>query len=161
MEELVKKVHAQWRAAIEQVGRECDSRSLHNLAEKYRRCDMFKGTENLEDIIRLLTSPQGAEFCLAHRFPNPATFRLFKPFNPERHGVFIDAGEITLKDPGKTVLVGRTTATVNCDTLTRHEVFLMHGAKAVINASGWAVVVVKSSSGCQVIRNISGNAIIL
>lgn len=161
MEELIKKVYKQWKAAIEQVGQECDDRSLHNLAAKYRNCDLFKGTEDLKSLTDLLTSPQGAEFCLERSFPDLEIFRLFKPFNPERYGVYTDAGEITLDNPGKAVLVGRTVATVNCDTLARHELFLLHGAKATINASGWAVVSVKDSAGCKVIKNVSGNAVIL
>ncbi|UWG05632.1 MAG: hypothetical protein [Bacteriophage sp.] len=161
MEDIIRQVYAQWRVAKEQARQECDSRSLPNMAEKYRMCDMFKGTEDLQSLIRLFTSPQGMEFCIKHRFPNIATFRLFKPFNPEKYGVYIDAGIITLRNPGKAVLIGRTSATINCDTLERHEIFLLHGAKAFINASGWAVVSVKGSTGCQQIRNVSGNAVIL
>ena len=155
MEDIIRQVYAQWRVAKEQARQECDSRSLPNMAEKYRMCDMFKGTEDLQSLIRLFTSPQGMEFCIKHRFPNIATF------NPEKYGVYIDAGIITLRNPGKAVLIGRTNATINCDTLERHEIFLLHGAKAFINASGWAVVSVKGSTGCQQIRNVSGNAVIL
>ena len=80
MEDIIRQVYAQWRVAKEQARQECDSRSLPNMAEKYRMCDMFKGTEDLQSLIRLFTSPQGMEFCIKHRFPNIATFRLFKPF---------------------------------------------------------------------------------
>ena len=138
MEDIIRQVYAQWRVAKEQARQECDSRSLPNMAEKYRMCDMFKGTEDLQ-----------------------ASFRLFKPFNPEKYGVYIDAGIITLRNPEKAVLIGHTSATINCDTLERHEIFLLHGAKAFINASGWAVVSVKGATGCQQIRNVSGNAVIL
>ncbi len=161
MKEIIRQVYAQWRIAKEQAQKECESRSLLNMAEKYRQCDMFKGTEDLKGIIQLLTSVQGMEFCLRYRFPNIATFRLFKPFNPEQYGVYIDAGTITLKNPKKVVLIGHTSATVDCDTLETHEVYLLHGARAVVNASGWAVVAVKGSTGCQQIRNISENAVIL
>ena len=161
MEDIIRQVYAQWRIAKEQARQECDSRSLENRAEKYRMWDMVKGKEDLKSLIRLFTSPQGMEFCIKHRFPNIATFRLFKPFNPEKYGVYIDAGTITLRNPEKAVLIGRTSATINCDTLERHEIFLLHGAKAFINASGWAVVSVKGSTGCQQIRNVSGNAVIL
>lgn len=89
MEDIIRQVYAQWRVAKEQARQECDSRSLPNMAEKYRMCDMFKGTEDLQSLIRLFTSPQGMEFCIKHRFPNIATFRLFKPFNPEKYGVYI------------------------------------------------------------------------
>lgn len=151
LEGIVRKLHAQWRAVTGQVGQECDDRA----------CKMFKGTENVEELAELLTSPQGEEFCLTHRFPNLATFRLFKPFSPERWGVYIDAGEITLIEPENVVLVGKTRAVLDCRTLTRHKVMLMHGATAVVNAAGWAVVAIKATTGCQVIRNVKDYAVIL
>lgn len=142
MEELIRQIFAQARL----IG----------------ACRLFKGTEKtLEDIVRLFCSTQGMEFCIKNNFPNLATFRQFKPFNPEKYGVYIDAGEIRLKNPKKAVLIGRTNAVVNCDSLERHEVFLLHGARSVINATGWSVVSVQGTKGCQHIRNISGNAIIL
>ena len=100
MEDIIRQVYAQWRVAKEQARQECDSRSLPNMAEKYRMCDMFKGTEDLQSLIRLFTSPQGMEFCIKHRFPNIATFRLFKPFNPEKYGVYIE-GYNHAEKPGK------------------------------------------------------------
>lgn len=137
-------------------------RQVYLQAKLTGACNRFKGTEKtLEDIVNLLCSPQGMEFCIEHHFPNMATFRLFKPFNPEQYGVYIDSGALTLRNPKKVVLVGRTNATIICDTLERHEVCLLHGAKANINASGWSVVSVSGSKGCQVIRNISGKAVIL
>lgn len=142
MEELIRQIYAQ--------------------ARLLGACQRFRGTEKtLDDIVRLFCSPQGMEFCIKNHFPNIATFRLFKPFNPEKYGIYIDAGIITLKNPKKAVLIGRTSATINCDTLERHEIFLLHNAKAVINASGWTVVAVQGSTGSQHIRNTSGNAVIL
>ena len=41
-------------------------------------CPLFKGTEDLQGIIRLFTTTQGLEFCMTHHFPNIATLRLFK-----------------------------------------------------------------------------------
>lgn len=67
MKEIIRQVYAQWRIAKEQAQKECESRSLLNMAEKYRQCDMFKGTEDLKGIIQLLTSVQGMEFCLRYR----------------------------------------------------------------------------------------------
>lgn len=161
IEELIRQVHAQWRLAKEQAARECDSRSLVNVAGLYRTCDLFKGTEDIGSLVALLTSPQGSEFCLRYRFPNLATFRLFKSYKPEQFGVYIDTGQIELHNPRRAVLVGRTSATISCDTLERHEITLFQGASATINASGWAVVSVQGVQGARVIKNVSGNAIIL
>lgn len=37
----------------------------------------------------------------AYNFPNIATFRRFKKYHPERYGVYIDSGEISLWRLGK------------------------------------------------------------
>lgn len=161
MEAIIKQLYAQWKITKEQARQECENRSLHNLAEKYRTCNMFKGTEDIHELIRLFTSTQGLEFCMRYHFPHVASLRLFKTHNLEKYGIYIDAGTITLNNPERTILIGRTIATINCDSLERHEVFLLHGAKAVINASKWAVVAVKAEQGCSFIKNISDNAIVL
>lgn len=161
MEELIRQIYAQWRVAKDMAAQECESRSLTNLAERFRRCDMFKGTEDIEGLVKLLTSPRGCEFCLRYRFPNLTTFRAFKPFNPERLGVYIDAGAVVLKNPERAVLVGRTMATVFCDRLLRTELFVFQGASLTVNASGWAVVSVQGVQNARVIKNVSDNAVIL
>lgn len=137
-------------------------KQIYAQARQLGCCDLFKGTENFEALVSLFRSPQGIEFCINNHFPNTATFRLFKPLRPERHGIYIDAGNITLTNPDKAILIGRTTATVNCDTNDRrHEVILLHGAKAVVNASRWAVCFTKIEGGCVCIKNTSENAVIL
>ena len=116
---------------------------------------------DIAGIARLFTSPQGVEFCLAANFPNLATFRLFKRFNPEQYSFYIDAGNITLKNPKTAVLIGKTTATIKCDTCENHTVITMHGASATVLASGWAVVRTEAGVSTNIIRRTSDNAIIL
>ena len=124
-------------------------------------CDKFKGSEDLQAIIQLFKSPQGLEFCIKNHFPRISTMRLFKPYKVERYGIYIDAGEITLSNPGTVVLIGNTHAIINCSTSkARNEIVLMHGATALINASGWSVSFVKVERGSY-IKNIKDNAIIL
>ena len=162
MEAIIRQIYAQWVIAKEQARQECESRSLHNVAEKYRKCNMFKGTErSIEELAAVFTSRQGLEFCIRYHFPNIATFRLFKGQGVEKYGIYIDAGVITLNNPARAILIGRTSATVNCDECKQHEIMLLHGAKAVVNASKWAVASVTASLGCSVIKNTSENAIIL
>ena len=124
-------------------------------------CPLFKGTEDLQGIIRLFTTTQGLEFCMTHHFPNIATLRLFKKHNVERYGIYIDAGAITLNNPKRAILIGRTSATINCSEIERHEIVLLHGARANINASKWSVVFVKAEQGCAYLKNTSENALIL
>lgn len=162
MEAIISQIYAQWRLAKEQARQECESRALHNLAERYRQCDMFKGTERtVEELAEVFMSPQGLEFCMRYHFPNLATFRLFKGRGVEKYGIYIDAGTITLKNPERAILIGHTSATIYCDTLERHAVTLLHGAKASVNASKWAVVRVQAEQGYSVIKNTSGNAVII
>ena len=135
---------------------------IYQQAKLLGACPRFTGKERtLEDIISLFTSPQGLEFCIKNHFPNIATLRLFKQYDVEKHGIYIDAGVITLKNPERAVLIGRTSATVNCDTCERHDITFMHGAKGTVNATKWAVVHVETGVGCNVIKNVFNNAIIL
>lgn len=136
-------------------------RQIYQQAKQLGCCALFKGTEDIEGIVKLFLSPQGQEFCLKNRFPSLATFRLFKPYNVEKHGIYIDAGNVTLKNPKRAILIGHTSAVVNCGSLERHEIFVFQGASASINARGWSVVSVQGVSGARVIKNISENAIIL
>lgn len=162
MEEVIKRIYAQWRVAKEQAQQECESRHLTNVAEKYRQCEMFKGTERtVEELAEVFMSTQGLEFCMKYHFPNMATFRMFKGCGVEKYGIYIDAGTITLKNPERAILIGHTSATVFCDTMQSHTITLLHGAKAVVNATKWAVVRVQAEQGCSCIKSTSGNAVII
>lgn len=163
MEAIIRQIYAQWKIAKEQAERDCENRGLNNVAEKYRMCNIFKGTERtVEEIADVFMSLQGLEFCVRYRFPNLATFRLFKAQGVDKkYGVYIDAGNITLNNPARAILIGRTSATINCDECKRHDIVLLHGAKAIVNASKWAVAHVSASVGCSFIKNITGNAVIL
>lgn len=141
MEELIRQIYAQ--------------------AKTIGACNKINGTESFEDIVKLFLSAQGMEFCLKNNFPSINVFRRFKTLQPEKYGIYIDSGNITLRNPLNAVLIGSTNATIFCDKLIRNEVCLFHGANAVINARGWSVVAVQTSSNCQCIRNASENAVIL
>lgn len=159
---LIKSIYVQWKLAKGQAQRECENRALFNLAEKYRECSMFKGNETLEQIISLYKSPRGLEFCMGYHFPSIETLRLFKNGHPERFGVYIDAGEVILNNPvQKILLIGNTTGKITCTETRRYEIALLHGASATFNADGWSVVAIEAETGCGIIKNSQGNAIIL
>lgn len=134
--------------------------NIYSQAKALGACDLFTGDETLEGLLDLFMTPQGAEFCRNNHFPSIKTMREFKPFNLERHGIYLDAGEITLYDPERIALIGRTTATIYCSKMRLHRVFLYKGASAVINAEGWTVTRVHVESGCRVISNVKDNAIV-
>lgn len=136
--------------------------TVYSQARLLGACPVFTGRERtLAEIADVFLSPKGVEFCFTNRFPNLATLRLFKPFAPERLGVYLDAGNITLRNPKRVLLAGHTAATINCDTLARHEILVFQGASAVVNACGWSVVAVKAVNPSRVVKNISGHAIAL
>lgn len=159
---VIKSIYAQWLIVKGEAQRQCEQRSLDNLAAAYRDCKMFKGNESIEQLANLYKSTQGVEFCMRYHFPNLSTLRTFKRERPERFGIYIDAGNITLDEPkDKVLLIGRTTAVVNCSETRRYNIVCLHGGKAVVNASKWAVVRVEAENGTTVVRNISDNAVIL
>lgn len=159
---ILKTIYAQWLNVKGEAQRACEQRSLPNLAEAYRKCAMFSGKESIEELASLYKSPQAVEFCMRYHFPNLATLRTFKGDHPERFGIYIDAGTISLNNPKeKVLLIGRTTAVVNCSEMRRYNVVCLHSSRAVVNASGWAVVRVEAENGCNVVKNISENAVIL
>lgn len=139
---------------------------LYEQAHKLGACDLFTGRERtLNDIVSLFLSVQGLEFCFKKHFPNIATFRLFKRYDADlgkKYGIYIDAGSVTLRDPRRVVLIGRTDAQVLCQSPdTAHEVYVLRGASAMVIASGWAVVKVEAETACSVIKKTNDNAIIL
>lgn len=139
-------------------------RQIYEQARVIGCCKMFTGSEKtLEDIIGLFTSPQGLEFCIKNKFPNIATYRAFKPWHEEarQYGIYVDAGAITLNNPRRAVLIGRTSATVTFDTLERHDVVVLQGAKCTVGAWKWAVVRVQADADSEVIKCAYNNAIIL
>lgn len=161
VKEIIERIYRQYLVAREQLQQRCEACHKNDVADKIATCNLFKGTEDIEDLARLFTSPQGVEFCLAANFPNLATLRLFKRFDTAKYGIYIDAGNIALKNPGTAFLIGRTTATVECDTCTQHSVITMYGATATVLASGWAVVRTETGMSTNIIRRTSDHAIIL
>lgn len=159
--ETIKQIHSQWLVAKEQRRLKCEAHNMNEVARKLAACTLFTGKEDIPELARLFTSPQGLEFCLAANFPNLATFRLFKNSNPTRYGIYIDAGDITLHNPKTAVLIGRTTATIHCNKCQNSTIVTMHGATATVLASGWAVVRTEAGTGTNIVRRTSDNAIIL
>lgn len=135
---------------------------MHKEALKYNLCEMFTGSEDLQQICDLLTSLQGSEFCRNNDFPSMAIFEEFKAkYDMKALGVYINEGNISLTNPHKIALIGKTTATLYFDTLTNHEVYLFKGASATITACKWAVVFVRPQDGCQVEKIQKDNARIM
>lgn len=161
MKELIKKIQAEWKAAKDTAQAQCTESGRYEMAQKLGACDMFKGNETLEELIGLMFSPRGIEFLTTYNFPDIGIFRRFKKYHPERFGVYIDYGKISLSEARKVFLIGDTTAEIKYSEIAANRLFLMCGAKASIIASGYAVVKVEKDKSSDVDYIVQDNAKIL
>jgi len=110
-------------------------------------CLMLKGTENIDDLIKLFFTPQGIEFCTKYKSPNLETFRRFRGMQVARGGFYIDT-PVKAKNLPRVALIGsETVAELEFTETAGYTVVLMHGAKAKITASGYAVVFLHDAGG--------------
>lgn len=109
----------------------------------------------------LFFSPQGREFCEENNFPSLEMFRGMKQQVAE-YGVLVDAGEVARSNDANIGLVGATSATLTYDDNTVvHKVVLMHGAKAQIKASRYAVILLVKIGKCEVTIDKDETVVIL
>ena len=127
-------------------------------------CHLFKGTEDVEELLDIFCSVQGMEYCMKHSFPNISTMRLFKNHDPElliRKGIYLDAGAVNLRNPRRVIMIGKTSASIYYDTMEEHNVYVLRGAKCAVSAWKWSVLRVESDSTSKVLKNPFNHAIIL
>ena len=115
------------------------------IANRLGACRLLHGTESKEELMRLLLTPQGTEFCTKNNFPSMEQLREFRGKKAESMGIYIDT-DVELTNPVKVFLAG-SKAIFHFDTIGRYNVILMHGAEAEIHASNYAVVFVKNAGG--------------
>lgn len=79
-----------------------------------------------------------------------------------KYGVYVDAGDISLRNNANVGIIGDTVATLEYDDNTIvHKITLMHGAKAIIKASNFAVINLTNVNNCEVDIINDGTARIL
>lgn len=161
MEELIKRIQREWKAAKDAAQARCMECGQYEMAQKLGACEMFRGDESLEELISLMFTSQGIEFLTTNNFPSLDTFRLFKKYHPEKFGVYIDSGKISLSEARKIFLIGDTTAELKYRETAGNRAFLMHGAKASVIASGYSVVKVEKDKDSEVSYIVQQNAKIL
>lgn len=113
-------------------------------------CAKSKGVSDWKSLAWLFFTPQGREFCEKHNFPSLEIFREVKD-NVAKYGVFVDAGVVKRQNDADIGVVGDTLAElVYDDNTVVHKVVLMHGAKAKIKASHYAVILLVNMGDCEV-----------
>lgn len=127
------------------------NKEFFETANRLGACSLLHGNENKEDLMRLLLTPQGTEFCTKNNFPSMEQLLWFRGEKAESMGIYI-ATDVVLTNPVKVFLAG-SNAVLHFDTIGRYNVILMHGAKAEIHASNYAVVFVKNAGGDVEIDN--------
>lgn len=116
-------------------------------------CKLFNGG-SLEKLVEELFTPQGVEFIMKTGYPGLYEFReIQKIADLKPYGIYVDSGKIELSEEHKVFLIGNTDAKLNYRELANSKVYMIHGAKAYISASGYSVVKVEKDLSC--VMNIS------
>lgn len=119
-------------------------------ASLFGACGKSNGVSDWKSLVWLFFTPQGREFCEANNFPSLEMFQGMKEYVAE-FGVFVDCGEVNRSNDIKLGLVGATSATLTYDDNKEvHKIILMHGAKARIKASNYAVILLVNIGNCEV-----------
>ena len=134
--------------------------AIRAMALQTGACKKINRVQDFPELIKLMFTPQGIEFCQDHNFPSVEVFRKNRD-SLERLGVYVDAGDITLKGKEYVCLVGDTKATIEASRPQfTHTIILMHGARAKINAKDYAVLNIVNISG-EYSVNKDGTVIVL
>lgn len=119
-------------------------------ASLFGACSKSNGVSDWKSLVWLFFSPQGREFCEENNFPSLEMFQGMKE-RVEEYGVYVDSGEVERSNDANIGLVGNTSATLTFDdNAVVHKVILMHGAKATIKASRYAVILLVNVGNCDV-----------
>lgn len=161
MERLIKNIRKKWLEAKKEAARQCGAKGDLRLAQRILDCNMFTGAESLEGLIDLMFSPQGIEFLTTFNFPDLATFRKFKKYHPERYGVYIDSGDISLSEPRRAFLIGNTNAKIIYRQTAGNRLNLMCGATAYVVAEGYSLIRIEKDSDSAVSVDAEPHAKIL
>lgn len=130
-------------------------------AAKFGACSKSGAVTDWKSLVWLFFSPQGREFCEDNNFPNIEMFREMKPYVKD-WGVFVDSGRITLKNNLNIGIIGDTQATLEyTDNTKAHKLILMHGSKARIKVSNYAVLLLVNIGNCEVEIENDGTAKIM
>ncbi len=115
-------------------------------------CGMLGAIKDYKELCRLLFSPQGREFCERHNFPALKQFQAIQhECDVSKYGVFIDSNSVCRSNDKDIALIGNTQGELRFDdNKVVHKIILMHGAKAIIRASNYVVLLVVKIGDCEV-----------
>lgn len=157
MDKLVNNTYKQWLKAKSKSAEEYRKKGYDKIAAALDDCKMFSGTETITELAQKLSDPRAIEFITRNAFPAIKVWRKYKERDAAQFGVYIDAGGVTLNDPGVVYLVGDTTAEIYCRKTLNNNIILLHGATAKVFASGYSVsrVHTDGKSSAHIIKDLS------
>lgn len=113
-------------------------------------CAQSDKVTDYKSLVWMFFSPQGREFCEENEFPTLEMFRKIKDYVSE-FGVIVDGGTIERNNDANVGIIGNTDAQLTyTDNMLVHKVVLMHGGKARIKASNYAVILLVNVGNCEV-----------
>lgn len=122
-------------------------------------CTQSGKATDWKSLVWLFFSPQGREFCKDNNYPSLESFRSMAQY-VEPYGVFVD--KPVEKHNEDVALIGEAESTLRYDGVEKaYKVILMHGARAVIHISRYAVVRIENISGSYEIINEDGTGEVL
>lgn len=113
-------------------------------------CAKSNGVSDWKSLTWLFFTPQGREFCEENYFPSLEMFQGMRD-DVSKYGVFVDSGNLSRRNDANIGLIGDISAElVYDDNTVVHKVIMMHGAKARIKASHYAVILLVNIGNCEV-----------
>lgn len=125
-------------------------------------CDLLRLGMTPTELCQLLRTPQGEEFILKG-LPTLSLWRLigeeYKDLLAQHH-IYLDAGYLELDgETTRLIAIGATHLRLPANKPKLYNVTLIHGAKADVLATNWAVVSVERDSNSQAYIACTDNAI--
>lgn len=125
-------------------------------------CELLRPNMTPTELCHLLRSPQGEEFVLKG-LPTLSLWRLVGEEYKEllaQHHIYLDAGYLELDgETTRRIAIGATHLRITADQPKLYNVTLIHGAKADVQATNWAVVSVERDAQSTAYIACTGNAI--
>ncbi len=125
-------------------------------------CELLRPNMTPTELCRLLRTPQGEEFILKG-LPTLSLWRLigegYKALLAQHH-IYLDAGYLELDgETTRLIAIGATHLRITADKPKLYNATLIHGARADVLATNWAVVSVERDNNSQSCIVCTDNAI--
>ncbi len=117
---------------------------VHKVLRSLGVCRKVRGTEEIPELVEMLRTSWGFEFCRANQYPSLQDWEKYKESFSDLQDVFLNAGLIHLKNPCNALLIGNTFAEIIYNGEQSYHLTLLNGAKAKVTAESYAVVAIEN-----------------